>query len=458
MSVEIRPQPGPQTQFLATSADIAIYGGAAGGGKSYALLLEPLRHVQTRGFGAVIFRRTSPQIRNQGGLWDKSIEIYQPLGARPVQTLLDWHFPSRATISFRHLEHESTRLEWQGAQLAFVGWDELTHFTETQFFYLVSRNRSTCGVRPYIRATTNPDPDSWVKKFISWWIDGATGLPIVERSGVLRWMLREGDEIHWFGTRDEALAARAELSLPAEVEPKSVTFIRSDVRDNRILLEKDPAYLANLYALPKVEREQLLGGNWNVRPSAGMFFQRAYFRTFLDSAPRGVRFIRYWDFAATEPEPGKDPDWTVGTKIGVQDGRPVIADVTRIRGTPAKVEAHVRATAELDGYDVDIVLEEEPGSAGKSSVSSYQRHVLEGFTVHGNRATGDKVTNAGPLSSRAEAGDVVLVRAAWNEPFILEAEAFPDGAHDDQVDSASKGYNWLTRNPAHVDYEKLNRW
>lgn len=444
--VEIRPQPGPQTAFLATAADVAIYGGAAGGGKSYGLLLEPLRHVHNAAFGAVIFRRTSPQIRNEGGLWDTSAEIYANLGARPVQTLLDWHFPSGATISFRHMEHETTRLEWQGAQIPFVGWDELTHFTEGQFFYLVSRMRSTCGVRPYMRATTNPDPDSWVKKFIAWWIDEATGLAIEEHSGVLRWMLRDGDEIRWFDSREEALGARKELRLPDEVEPKSVTFIRSDVRDNKILLEKDPAYLANLYALPRVEREQLLGGNWNVRPAAGMYFQRGYFRAFLDRAPAGVRFVRYWDLAATETAPGKDPDWSVGAKVGLlEDGRPIVADITRLRGSPAKVEAHVRATAELDGHGVPIVFEEEPGSAGKSLVSVYQRRVLQGFTVHGERATGDKVTNAGPLSSRSEDGEVVLVRGDWNEPFILEAEAFPTGEHDDQIDAACKGYNWIAR-------------
>jgi len=384
--------------------------------------------VHNRSFGAVIFRRTSPQIRNQGGLWDTSADIYPLLGARPILTTLDWHFPSGAKIGFRHMEHEATKFEWQGAQLAYTGWDELTHFTEGQFFYLVSRMRSTSGVRPYMRATTNPDPDSWVRKFIAWWIDDATGYAIPERSGVLRWMLRapDDDEPRWFDTRDAALTARAELRLPEAVEPRSVTFIKSDVYDNKILLAKDPAYLATLYSLPKVEREQLLGGNWNIRPAAGLYFQRSYFREFVDAAPSGVRFVRYWDLAATEPESGKDPDWSVGAKVGIlADGRPIIADVTRLRGSPARVEAHVKATAELDGHGVDIVFEEEPGSAGKSLVSIYQRRILQGFTVHGERATGDKVTNAGPLSSRSEKGEVVMVRGAWNESFIQEAEAFP---------------------------------
>lgn len=442
----IGPQPGPQTTFLATSADIAIFGGSAGGGKSFGLLLEPIRHVHNRLFGAVIFRRTSPQITNEGGLWDTSMELYSLLGAEPKQSTLDWIFPSGACVSLRHMEHEKNRLDWQGSQVPLVGFDELSHFTEKQFFYMLSRGRSESGVRSYIRATTNPDPDSWLRRFIDWWI-GEDGYPIEKRSGRLRWMIRAGDEILWFDSRADVEAERDRLGMPREVEPKSVTFIRSSVQDNPALLSKNPGYLGNLYALPLVEREQLLKGNWNIRPSAGNYFRREYFREFLNVPPVGVRFIRYWDLAATEAKPGKDPDWAAGAKVGVQ-GKVYLADIQRRRGRPAEIEALVRATAELDGYDVEIVIEEEPGSAGKSLVDHYRRNVLQGWTVHGERATGDKVTNAGPLSSQAEAGNVVLIRGPWNEPFIVEAEAFPppEGkGHDDQIDAASKGYNWLTR-------------
>ncbi len=158
----LRPQPGPQETWLSSGADIAIYGGSAGGGKSWALLFEPLRHVANPGFGAVIFRRTMPMITNEGGLWDESMGLYPLAGATPMIGSHDWRFPSGANVGFRHLQHEVTKLDWQGAQVALIGFDELTHFTESQFFYMFSRNRSMCGVRPYIRATTNPDAASWV--------------------------------------------------------------------------------------------------------------------------------------------------------------------------------------------------------------------------------------------------------------------------------------------------------
>src|SRR5690606_2742766 len=164
----IAPQPGPQTAFLSTSADIAIYGGAAGGGKSWALLLEPLRHIHNPKFGGVIFRRESKQVTNEGGLWDESEKIYPLVGAKPRVGDLQWVFPSGCCLTFAHLQHETDKLSWQGSQIAFIGFDELTHFTRTQFFYMLSRNRSLCGVAPYIRATTNPDADSWVAEFIAW--------------------------------------------------------------------------------------------------------------------------------------------------------------------------------------------------------------------------------------------------------------------------------------------------
>src|SRR2546430_27433 len=99
-SVELRPQPGPQEAFLKSSADIAVYGGAAGGGKSYALLLEPLYHVDNRRFRCVIFRRTVPQLKLEGGMWDTSLQIYPMAGATGYSQALEWRFPSGARLKF----------------------------------------------------------------------------------------------------------------------------------------------------------------------------------------------------------------------------------------------------------------------------------------------------------------------------------------------------------------------
>ena len=93
---------------------------------------------------------------------------------------VQWRFLSGAKVTFAHMLYEKDKYSWQGSQICFLGFDELCHFSENQFFYMLSRNRSVCGVKPYVRATCNPDVDSWVANFISWWIDQETGYPIPE--------------------------------------------------------------------------------------------------------------------------------------------------------------------------------------------------------------------------------------------------------------------------------------
>ncbi len=441
----IRPQPGPQTAFLASPADIAIYGGSAGGGKTWALLMEPLRHVSNPEFGAVFFRRTLVQVRNEGGLWDESEKLYPHLSAQPrVAPDLSWTFPAGGSVSFAHLEHEKTVLNWQGAQIPLICFDELTHFTAKQFWYLLSRNRSMCGVRPYVRATCNPDADSWVAEFIAWWIDQDTGLPIAERAGVLRWFVRIGDKIIWADTPDEL----AQYTAPDEngnerpIPPKSVTFIPAKLTDNKALMAADPGYLANLMAMPTVERERLLGGNWKIRPAAGLLFQRGWCEV-VDAVPIGVRWMRGWDLAATPKIEGNDPDATAGTKIGkLPDGRYIVGHHVKAYMTPSGVERLIRNTAEADGQQTEISLPQDPGQAGKSQVTSLTK-LLAGFMVRATPESGDKVTRFSPFSAQAEAGNVLVLRGPWNEGWFASLEGFPEATHDDDADSTSRAFNAL---------------
>lgn len=435
--VIIRPQPA-QERFLTSPADIAIYGGAAGGGKSYALLMEPIRHYHRPGFYGVIFRRQATQIKNEGALWDESEAFYPHLSAMGSRHQLTWTFPSGARLRFAHLEYEQDKFGWMGAQVAFIGFDELTHFTEGQFWYLLSRNRSTCGVRPYVRATCNPDPDSFVADLIKWWINPQTGFALPERAGVIRWFVRMGDELVWADTPEELMAQYGNT-----VYPKSLTFIPACIHDNAILLQKDPGYLANLMALPRIDRERLLNGNWLVRPTAGLFFKRSWFEI-VPEAPPNSNVIRYWDRAATEATAGKDPDWTVGVRMSkASNGIFYVEDVVRLRGTPAKVEEAIRQTAAMDGTRVRIGIEKDPGQAGVAEASYYVR-ALAGYPVRAYPVTKAKETRARPVSAQAEAGNIKLVRGSWNEAFVRELENFPDAAHDDQVDALSGAFNALT--------------
>lgn len=261
---ELRPQPGPQEAFARSSADIVIYGGAAGGGKSFGLLLEPLYDVANPHFGAVIFRRTYSEITNEGGLWDESMKLYPHLQAVPKVGDLTWTFPSGATVSFGHMQHVSDVLKWHSSQIPLIEFDELTTFTEYQFIYMLSRNRSTCGVRPRIRAGCNPDAASWVSRWVEWYIDPATGYPLPDRVGKIRWFVRDGETLRW---SDNPLSLRKDY--PDAGDPLSFTFIPAKLDDNRILTAADPRYRAGLMALPRVERERLLKGNWLISAAEG---------------------------------------------------------------------------------------------------------------------------------------------------------------------------------------------
>lgn len=434
----IEPQPGPQTQFLASEADIAIYGGAAGGGKSYALLLDPLRHLKNPEFGGVIFRKTSVQIRNEGGLWDESMALYSKLAGKPREFRLQWNFPSGMTMSFANLEYDKDVYNYQGAQIGWMGFDELTHFSETQFFYMLSRNRSSSGAKSRIRGTCNPDPDSWVRRFIDWWID-KDGFPIKERSGKIRYFIRINDKMIWSDT-DTSLTEQ----YGEDVQPKSVTFIAAKLEDNQILVKKDPGYMANLMALSRVDRMRLKDGNWNVKATAGNFFKEEEF-TVVDAIPGGwIQSIRFWDRAATKPsESNKDPDWTRGLKLyKYGDGTWCVGDLKSTRDTPGQVEKMIKSVATHDGYAVEIMSQQDPGSAGVAEAEYFVR-MLAGFIVSTVVLSKDKITRAKPVSAQCEARNISVLRAPWNKDFFDELENFPDGAHDDIVDVLSGAFNAL---------------
>lgn len=449
----IRPQPGPQEQFLGSPADIAIYGGAAGGGKTWSLLLEPLRHINNPDFGAVFFRRNTVQVRNEGGLWDESVKIYPGAGGVGREIPLDWKFPSGSKISMAHLEHDKTVLNYQGAQIPLQLYDELTHFTEKQFFYMLSRNRSMCGVRPYIRATCNPDADSWVAKFIAWWIDQETGLPIPERSGVIRYFVRVGEKIVW-GNNPEELAGHTmtdDEGQQVPIPPKSVTFIASKLTDNKALMQADPGYMASLLALPMVDRERLLNGNWKIRPAAGLLFQRGWCEV-IDVAPANVRWVRGWDLAATPKTEGTDPDATSGTKIGqLADGRYIVGHHVKDWLSPAGVRTLLKNTASQDGKATRISVPQDPAQAGKDQKRSIAQD-LAGYDVRFAPQTGDKVTRFSSFSAQAEAGNVLVLRGDWNDDWFTALEGFPEAKHDDEADSTSWAFNELAKGKSDFEW------
>ena len=308
---------------------------------------------------------------------------------------------------------------------------------------MLSRNRSTCGVRPYIRGTCNPDPDSFVAELIVWWIDQETGYPIKERGGVIRWFCRVNDKIAWGASRQELI----DQHVP-ECEPKSFTFIPSTIHDNPALLKKDPGYLANLKALDVVTQARLLGGNWKIRPAAGLYFRREWVSV-VDVAPADLDEVRYWDLAATEYDGTNDPDWTVGWRMGRcrKTKRFYVKHVYRDRVGPFEVRQSLKNLASSDGTSVRIGLPQDPGQAGKAQAKDMVLD-LSGYSVSARPERGDKVTRFGPFSAQCKAGNVLFVRGDWNEAVFCSLESF-DGnpkKHDDDADAAGGAFGMFTDN------------
>ena len=233
-----RPQPR-QAEFQSRPEYEALYGGAAGGGKSDALVAEALRQVHIPHYKGIIFRKTFPQLRE---LILKSLRIYTQAfpGASYNATEHVWKFPSGARIYFGSMPNKDSYLNYQGLSFAFIGFDELTHFTREEYEYLISRNRADGpGVRVYIRATANPGGigHGWVKeRFI-------TAAP-----------------------PGETIRFKTEVRMPdgnVEKVERTRVFIPSSVFDNKELLANDPNYLANLASLPEAQRTALLYGDWD---------------------------------------------------------------------------------------------------------------------------------------------------------------------------------------------------
>ncbi len=391
-----------QAAFLLLDNLEAFYGGAAGGGKSSALLLAALQYVDVPRYSAILFRRTFGDLMLPGALMDRArMWLSRFPEVRWVDKEKAWVWPNGARVAFGYLEHENDKYRYQSAEFQFVGFDELTQFTESQYRYLFSRLRRLKGSKVPIRMRAASNP-------------GGVG-----HDWVAQRFIEEGP-------------SKGRIFIPARLEDNP----HLDIDEyERSLAELDP-----------ITRAQLREGNWKVKAEGNMF-KRAWF-TVVPFPPKVRKVVRYWDFASSEPGKNKryrDPDWTVGLLLGEARGLYYVIDVRRFRARPHETERIVKQTALLDGKAVNIWIEQEPGSSGIQTVDHYARFVLKGYAVRGNRSTGSKVLRANPVSAAAEGGRIFLVKGTWISEFLDELELFPGGNHDDQVDALAGAFEVVSR-------------
>lgn len=279
-SHHIYAQKGCQEKFLGTNADITIFGGSRGGGKTFALLVEPLKDVMNPFLNAIILREEKDDLEN---IVNESTKLYSQFGRyNKSKDDMTWNFDSGAKMHFGIYSQDLTsfKKKYQGKQYAYIGIDEITHIPYAKFKYLMTDNRNAKGIRNRLFGTCNPDPDSWVRKFIDWWI-GEDGFPIDERDGIIRYCFMEGstpNSIIWGNTPEEVYEQcknTIDSLWKKEYEKlgfnkismfiKSVTFIYGKLEENLKLITSDPNYVANLAQQDSTQRSRDLGGNWDVR-------------------------------------------------------------------------------------------------------------------------------------------------------------------------------------------------
>lgn len=379
-----------------------------------------------------MLRRETPQLAD---LIEKSNALYPKLGAKLNLTTGLWRFPSGARVWFTHCEHENDVERFDGHEFQLVVFDELTHFTERQYTQIRARIRGTDPALPrWTRSTTNPGGPGheWVFARFGAWLDPRHPAPAAPGEA-------------------RSFLDRAEVP-PGTSGSLSRTFIPALLRDNPHV---GAEYEAQLRDLDPVRRAQLLGGDWLARPAAKDFWDRARLqvREGLPLRADVTARVRAWDLASSPTG-----DWTVGLRAALlRSGLVVIEDVLRFRGDPARVRAEFERTSladiELDPRCVQVIPQ-DPGQAGKDQVASYQRQFLR-LTIRARRPSTDKATRFGPVSSRALAGNLAIVRAAWNDALHDELEAFPASPFDDQADALSDAFAEVSSPTVHLDRPTL---
>ncbi len=403
---------------------------------SDALMIAASQFLHVPGYSAVLFRRTKPLLSRPGGLISRADRWWRNTGARWVDDDSTWYFPcpqgGYSSITFGYMENEKDKYNWLAYEFQFVGFDELTEFTEGQYKFLFNRMRMTeemaeAGMILRMRGASNP---------------GNTGHEWVRSRFILRdpW---PDNEPYYEEDSDQWL------------DPPF--FIPARLEDNPYVNQK--SYLRSLGHLDPVTRQQYLKGNWDAS-SGGAQLKREWFKP-LTAMPYDVVFgVRHWDLAATVPTEGNKnkADWTAGALVLVtSEGRILIHDIERFQGTPGTVEERVRLRTYEDltivheqGFPILTTMEQEGGASGKIVIDHYMNGVLAGFPFVGIVSSGKKELRSVPLANQAEAGNVAVYidpdapeSAAWIRKFLDELDLYPFGDHDDQVDAVAGATNYL---------------
>jgi phage terminase large subunit-like protein len=481
----LRPQAGPQCDFVNLWDDIPLvfYGGAAGGGKSWAILFDALKYIDCPNTYLVFFRNTVKQIERT--LWPEAKDMYGPfithqsgpnrgkyIGKAQVRekdkVII---FPSGAKVEFSFLDNEADiKKNWQGAQLTGAYFEEFGNHSEFAFNYIRTRMRSKSKYKSFIRCTLNPEPMHFCLKYLTRFIDQKTGLAIRDYSGKMAYYIVD---------KGETITAWSSEELTDKYpkkKPRRYTMVPSSLADNPAMLANNEDYADDLASNDPANAALLLEGNWLWKPTCNGVWDRSTIVP-VNREPMGCTYIRAWDKASSKPskEGGDstqlDPDYTASIKFAKDksDNLYVMGDyvenidgnqIARIREKPGQRDEHIEKQALLDGIDTIVYFPKDLGQAG---VVEYQESAKKlaklGFTVKQDASVSNrsKRLRFEPFAAACYSGNVYWVRSSFSQSvwdyMLLELENFDgkknNGYHDDIVDCFSSAYASIQKVKVH---------
>lgn len=456
-------------------------------GKSRLLLLKALKFAHKDPlFDGVLFRRTTKAHRSAGGLFTEAKKLYAPL--RPIvrETVMEIEFQATTggKLKFDHLELESTaEANHQGTQYSMVGFDELTHFSITQFLYLIGRLRSESETESFCLSTCNPDADSWVLQWVIPYLDDK-GFPTDEMCGKQLYFLINNNEPVFSDSAEELEEKYPDLCEQynpntdemVKIKPKTFMFIGGTIFDNPALIRLNPGYLASLKAQTKVNRERLLDGCWYAREQASSYFQREWLNKITyDKIPKNMKYVRAWDKAASIPtEKYKYPDYTVSIKMAKDSngniyifGDYILDSIDekskvygRFRRLPGERDTMILKQSLYDNEEhninITVVLPKDPSAAGAVEYQeSAKKLISNGMAVKSDAMPGNKkkLQKFTPFSSACQNGFVYIVEDSFPnqetlDHFYRELEVFNGErstatVKDDIPDACASAFNTI---------------
>jgi len=408
---------------------------------------------------AVVFRRTSTQLRQNGGIWQEATTVFKQMFGKDViirSRDLEIYIPStNSTIKFSHLQHLSDINNHLGAQYSLVIFDEATLFPfEEMILPLMGRMRNAnVDYKPQMMWATNPAYNHgiyhWIKDF---YLD-ENGIPFEDKSNIERFFILQNNKPLWYDTREEAEAIHG---TGLETPVQSFRSIRAHISQNIPLLRANPGYITNLKSLPDIKRRIFLDGSWTAREEEAGYFSRLFCKVVPYPNVLATRRVRAWDLAATKPSTASpDPDWTRGTLVSKdKNSLYTVEDIQSIRERPHEVEKLIYATALDDPPGTVQCIACDPGSAGIAYSNTIKVRLAElGVSCRIVKSNKSKLLRFLPFSALAEAGVVQFVKSEWLEEAFEELENFNGAKNhgkDDICDTLSDAIYVLNQGGAEL--------